>query len=160
MWDRAGPVTRFRGGPGGQSFRGLQGQFGRPGHGYQFMPRTGRNGWFNRNGHWNNNHWNRHNNNWWRPYRHNFVNNNFWYPWYWSAPFWGDFGYPGYYPSIYSYWGWTPGWIEPNEGYYQPPYTYSEYPTYNYSYQTAPGHGRSGSGSASGRSCAGSADCC
>jgi hypothetical protein len=57
----------------------------------------------------------------------------FWYPWYYSNPWWFGFGYPGYYPSVYSYWGWTPGWVMPSQVYYEPsapvyissnPYTY------------------------------------
>jgi hypothetical protein len=57
----------------------------------------------------------------------------FWYPYYYSNPWWFGFGYPGYYPSIYSYWGWTPGWVMPSQVSYEPsapvyisqnPYTY------------------------------------
>lgn len=42
----------------------------------------------------------------------------FFYPFYFDDPFWFGFGYPGYYPSVYSYYGWGPGWIYPDRVYY------------------------------------------
>ena len=141
-------INQFRNGPLGSSFRTMTGQFGRPGNQSSFLPRTGRNGWSGREGNreWNN--WNhRHPGHgrfdrdrdrfFFNHFRHNFVNNDFFYGFYLGFPFWGAFSYPGYYPSIYSYWGWTPGWIYPSEGYYQPLYQYS-YPTYDYYGEAAP----------------------
>ncbi len=148
-------VNQFRNGPGSQTFRGLTGQFGRPNHSFSFLPRTGRNGWEGRQGNrewnnWNRNHGNRNDQFFRRDrdrffrnrFRNNFIDNDFFFPWYFAAPFWGAFWYPGYYPSVYSYWGWTPGWIQPTEAYYQPLYTYGEeypaYQTYNYYYPNYP----------------------
>jgi hypothetical protein len=51
---------------------------------------------------------------------------NFFYPYYFSQPYWYAFSYPGYYPSVYSLWGWCPGWVYPNRVYYYPyEYVYS-----------------------------------
>jgi hypothetical protein len=45
---------------------------------------------------------------------------NFYYPYYFSDPGWFAFYYPGYYPSVYSLWGWCPGWVYPERVYYDP----------------------------------------
>jgi hypothetical protein len=39
------------------------------------------------------------------------INLNFFYGHYCGDPFWPYMYYPGYYPSIYSYYGWSPRWI-------------------------------------------------
>lgn len=44
----------------------------------------------------------------------------FFYPFYYSEPYWFAFSYPGFYPSVYSLWGWSPGWIYPDRVYYDP----------------------------------------
>lgn len=44
----------------------------------------------------------------------------FYYPYYYSDPAWYGFYYPGYYPSVYSLWGWCPGWVRPRRVYYEP----------------------------------------
>jgi hypothetical protein len=47
-----------------------------------------------------------------------FFGFDFFYPFYFSDPFFYGFDYPGYYPSIYSYYGWCPGWVYPDRVYY------------------------------------------
>jgi hypothetical protein len=60
---------------------------------------------------------------------HNFVAVSFFYPFYFSDPYWHAFRYPGFYPSVYSMYGWAPGWVYPDRVYYQPEeYVYA--PTY------------------------------
>ncbi len=57
----------------------------------------------------------------------------FYYPYYWSDPLWFAFYYPGFYPTVYSYWGWTPGWVYPNRCYYSPgDYVYAPATPYRY----------------------------
>ena len=51
------------------------------------------------------------------------------YPYYFSQPSWYAFNYPGFYPSVYSMYGWCPGWIYPDRVYYQPnAYVYAPAP--------------------------------
>ena len=68
---------------------------------------------------------------------HGFIDNDFFFDGFFANPWWWGFGFPGFWPSVYSMWGWSPGWIQPNYGYYQPSYyqqpvTYPSYPTTNY----------------------------
>ncbi|MFB3880890.1 MAG: hypothetical protein ACE149_06485 [Armatimonadota bacterium] len=57
---------------------------------------------------------------------HSFIVINFFYPFYFSDPYWFAFSYPGFYPSVYSMWGWCPGWVYPDRVYYNPyDYVYS-----------------------------------
>jgi hypothetical protein len=42
------------------------------------------------------------------------------YPFYFSQPTWYAFNYPGFYPSVYSMYGWSPGWVYPDRVYSQP----------------------------------------
>ena len=114
----------------GRSFRNVIDRVGLPNHPFAFRPRPG--GWDGGPGGWHGGH----NWNWNDKWRHNpsFVFG-FFFPFYWSDAFWFGWWYPGFYPSIYSYWGWGPGWIYPDQAYYQPPvYSYPSYsyPTYNY----------------------------
>jgi len=57
-----------------------------------------------------------------RGFRHRgfdlFFAFDFFYPFYFNDPFFYGFNYPGYYPSIYSYYGWCPGWVYPDRVYY------------------------------------------
>lgn len=52
--------------------------------------------------------------------RHSLVQIGLFFPFYFSDPYWYAFGYPGYYPSVYSLWGWCPGWVYPQRVYYDP----------------------------------------
>ena len=49
-----------------------------------------------------------------------FVAISLFYPYYFSQPSWYAFNYPGFYPSVYSMYGWSPGWVYPDRVYYQP----------------------------------------
>ena len=51
---------------------------------------------------------------------HSFVSISLFYPFYFSQPSWYAFNYPGFYPSVYSMYGWSPGWVYPDRVYYQP----------------------------------------
>ncbi len=42
------------------------------------------------------------------------------YPFYYSDPDFAGFLYPGYYPSVYAYFGWSPGWVYPQRVYCAP----------------------------------------
>ena len=65
-----------------------------------------------------------------RHHRHTLVYINFFYPYYFSDPFFTGFWYDGYYPSIYTYCGWSPGWVYPTRVYYAPTeYYYAPPPT-------------------------------
>jgi len=69
--------------------------------------------------------------------RHHFHGHHvvvsFYYGYYWSDPLWFAFYYPGYYPAIYTYWGWSPGWIYPDRCYYAPAeYVYAPATPYRY----------------------------
>lgn len=96
-----------------RDFGAVRERFGDPAHRVAFIPRTG----FDRDffgihdGH-DGFHRHRH---------HSIVVINFFYPFYFSDPFWFGFGYPGYYPSVYSFWGWTPAWVYPDRVVYSPP---------------------------------------
>lgn len=71
---------------------------------------------------------------------HNSVALSLFYPFYFSEPDWYAFDYPGFYPSVYSMWGWCPGWVYPDRVYYEPDeYTYAPaYPVgYRLDYQGA-----------------------
>ena len=46
-------------------------------------------------------------------HRHTVVVLNLFYPFYYTDPYFAGFYYPGYYPSVYAYFGWSPGWIYP-----------------------------------------------
>ena len=51
------------------------------------------------------------------------------YPFYFSQPTWYAFNYPGFYPSVYSMYGWSPGWVYPDRVYSQPAdYVYAPAP--------------------------------
>ncbi len=52
--------------------------------------------------------------------RHRTMIANFFYGYYFSDPAWAGFYHPGYYASIYHYWGWCPGWVQPGRVYYDP----------------------------------------
>jgi hypothetical protein len=51
---------------------------------------------------------------------HSLISISLFYPFYFSDPYWFAFGYPGFYPSVYSLWGWCPGWVYPDRVYYDP----------------------------------------
>ncbi len=55
-----------------------------------------------------------------RHHHHETVVTVFYYPYYYSDPDWYGFYHPGYYPSVYALWGWSPGWIPPRRVYYEP----------------------------------------
>jgi hypothetical protein len=66
-------------------------------------------------------------------HHHGLVVIAFYYPFYFSDPYWFGFYYSGYYPSVYTYWGWCPPWIYPNRVYYAP-MDYVYWPTTPYRY--------------------------
>jgi hypothetical protein len=97
---------------------GLRNRFGDPANQFAVNPWHNRGGWEGRNG-WHEEH---------NGFHHEDEDDfdfifafPFFFPFYFSNPFWWGFNYPGYYPSIYSYWGWTPGWVQPSQVYYSPP---------------------------------------
>ena len=51
----------------------------------------------------------------------------FYSPWYFDDPFYTGFWYPGWYPSIYTYYGWGPRWCRPPSLIV---YDYDPYPIY------------------------------
>jgi hypothetical protein len=95
--------------------------FGEPRHDFLFLPRTSffagffdtDDGFFEFGRH-------RH---------HSFIAVSLFYPFYFSEPYWNAFNYPGFYPSVYSMWGWSPGWVYPDRVYYAPTdYVYAPAP--------------------------------
>jgi hypothetical protein len=61
---------------------------------------------------------------------HPIIVLNFFYPYYFSDPYFAGFWYGGYYPSVYSFWGWCPAWVYPTRVYYVPAeYYYTPPPT-------------------------------
>lgn len=58
----------------------------------------------------------------------------FYYPFYFDDPFYNDFWYDGYYPSIYHYYGWVPRWCYPPSLAY---YSVDPYP-FSYGYFSGP----------------------
>jgi hypothetical protein len=98
---------------------GLRERFGDPTNRFAVNPRHNSGGWEDHNGNWHEEH---------NGFHHDededidfIFGFPFFFPFYFSNPFWWGFNYPGYYPSIYSYWGWTPGWVQPSQVYYSPP---------------------------------------
>jgi len=65
---------------------------------------------------------------------HTLIFVNFFYPYYFSDPYFFGFWYGGYYPSIYSYFGWCPGWVYPTRVYYAPAEYYYYPPATPYRY--------------------------
>jgi len=53
-------------------------------------------------------------------HQHTVVVLNLFYPFYYSDPQFVGFYYSGYYPSVYAYFGWSPGWVYPQRVYYAP----------------------------------------
>lgn len=85
------------------SYRRIAGRFGAPRHTYVVVPGAVWGGGFYTGGH----------------HRHTVVVNCY-YPFYYSDPGFSGFYYTGYYPSVYTYFGWAPGWIYPERVYYAP----------------------------------------
>jgi len=55
------------------------------------------------------------------------------YPFYYSDPQFVGFYHSGYYPSVYAYFGWSPGWVYPQRVYYSPAdYVYVPATPYRY----------------------------
>jgi len=64
---------------------------------------------------------------------HTVIVLNFFYPFYYSDPYFAGFVYDGYYPSVYAYFGWCPGWVYPQRVYYAPAdYVYVPATPYRY----------------------------
>jgi hypothetical protein len=103
----------------------IQRQFGDPQNRFGVNPWHNSGGWRDHNGGWHGEQ------NGWHGDHHNGHHDDddfnfifglgFFYPFYFGNPFWWGFNYPGYYPSIYSYWGWSPGWVMPSQVYYSAP---------------------------------------
>ena len=65
--------------------------------------------------------------------QHSVVVLNLFYPFYYSDPQFVGFYYSGYYPSVYAYFGWSPGWVYPQRVYYSPAdYVYVPATPYRY----------------------------
>jgi hypothetical protein len=67
-------------------------------------------------------------------HHHTLIFVNFFYPYYFSDPFFTGFWYDGYYPSVYTYFGWCPGWVYPTRVYYVPTEYYYYPPATPYRY--------------------------
>jgi hypothetical protein len=64
---------------------------------------------------------------------HTVVLVDLYYPFYFTDPAFVGFHYTGYYPSVYCYLGWSPGWIFPERVYYAPAdYVYTVPGPYSY----------------------------
>jgi len=118
------------------NFRRVSALCGTPNNYYTFMPRHHDDYW---DGYWDGYHDGRWDSRWngrgHVPHRPPVVIN-FFYGYYWSDPGWFGFYYPGYYPAVYHYWGWTPGWVYPTRVYVSPvEYVYSP-PVTPYRYYT------------------------
>jgi hypothetical protein len=110
------------------SYGRVRRHFGEPRHHYLIAPRSRADYW---HGYWDGYadgyHAGRH---YWHGSR---VVVRFYYGYYWSDPYWCAFYYPGYYPAIYHYWGWSPGWVYPSRVYYVPvEYVYVPATPYRY----------------------------
>jgi hypothetical protein len=95
---------------------GLRERYGDPRHPFAVNPWHNSGGWQDHHG-WHGEH---------NGYHHDddfdfIFSFGFFYPFYFGSPYWWGLYYPGYYPSIYSYWGWTPGWVLPSQCYYSAP---------------------------------------
>ncbi len=93
----------------------IQTRLGRPTNYYTFIPRFPGDYWDGywdgyRDGRWDGR---RH-----RP--HAAVVINLYYGYYYSDPVWFGFYYPGYYASVYHYYGYCPGWVYPTRVYVAP----------------------------------------
>ena len=65
--------------------------------------------------------------------QHTVVVLNLFYPFYYSDPQFVGFYCSGYYPSVYAYFGWSPGWVYPQRVYYAPAdYVYVPATSYRY----------------------------
>jgi hypothetical protein len=108
----------------------LRRHYGEPAHRYFILPRSPADYW--------DGYWDGYADGYWagRHHRHHApVVVTFYYGYYWSDPYWLAFGYPGYYPSVYHYWGWCPGWVYPSRVYYVPTdYVYVPATPYRYYY--------------------------
>ncbi len=110
------------------SYRNIYVSLGDPVYDYVFLPRTAAAYWDGywdgySDGYWAGQHY----------YRHTTVVLNFYYPYYYSDPQWVAFWYADLYPSVYHYWGWSPGWIFPERAYYAPvEYVYVPRTPYRY----------------------------
>ena len=111
------------------SFGRIRGALGQPTNGFAVRPRTFR----GRRGEGEEREF----------HHHAFFFADFFYPFYFSDPFWLGFDYPGFYPSIYSFYGWGPGWIYPDRTFYQGPDYFNQNP-YSYYYSGSSGLDYSG----------------
>jgi len=94
--------------------------FGHPRHDYVVLPRTSfYAGYFDQDDGFYGFHHHGH---------RSFISITLFYPFYFSQPDWYAFNYPGFYPSVYSLYGWSPGWVYPDRVYYQDEYTYTPAP--------------------------------
>lgn len=100
------------------SYRNIIGTFGTPGFGFLVAPRFFDGAGIAFGG--------RH--------HHAAIFVNFFYPYYFSDPFFAGFWYDGYYPSVYTYFGWCPGWVYPTRVYYVPTEYYYDPPATPYRY--------------------------
>jgi hypothetical protein len=106
--------------------------YGEPSHHFLITPRC-------RDDYWDG-YWDGYGDGYWAGRHHHHrpaVLLSFYYGYYWSDPYWFTFHYPGYYPAVYHYWGWTPRWIYPARVYTVPvEYVYVPVTPYKY-YRTA-----------------------
>ncbi len=113
------------------NYHRIERQFGAPSYRYMIRPRSRADYWDGyrdgyADGYWAGRHY----------VGHSPVVVSFYYPYYWSDPYWLAFGYHGYYPAVYHYWGWCPGWVYPARVYHVPvEYVYVPATPYRYYYQ-------------------------
>jgi hypothetical protein len=103
-------------------------QFGVPQNRYVVLPRGPGDYW--------DGYWDGYGDGYWAAshhHHHGLVVLSFYYPFYFSDPYWFAFYYNGFYPSVYTYWGWSPAWIYPERVYYAPA-DYVYWPTTPYRY--------------------------
>ena len=112
-------------------YRHVENRFGAPVYDYVIVPRSRLDYW--------DGYWDGYSDGYWagthRPH-HSPVVIGFYYGYYWSDPYWLAFSYPGYYPSIYHYWGWCPAWVHPARTYIvRTEYVYAPSTPYRYYYR-------------------------
>lgn len=98
-----------------KSFRSVKESLGEPTAEYVFAPRSTSDYWEG--------YWDGFTDGYWAgryPGRHPLLVTRFFYPHYFSDPLWLGFQHPGHLPSVYHYWNWCPGWIQPSRVYYEP----------------------------------------
>jgi len=98
-----------------RNFQTVKASLGEPTAEYVFVPRSTLDYWQG--------YWDGFNDGYWAgryPRMHPLLVTRFFYPHYFSNPLWLGFHHPGHLPSVYHYWNWCPGWIQPGRVYHEP----------------------------------------